>query len=81
MYVGRYLFLHCFWQLTHVMSKVEKLHTEYLLAKRMGLFLLSCSFFALFVSICVVLFFIVVFLFSICLTPICCLGFHLKKKL
>ncbi len=36
------------------MSKVEKSHIEYSLVKRMGLLLLSCSFFALFVSICVV---------------------------
>jgi len=41
-------FLYCFWQLTHVVSKVEKLHTKYLLTKRMNLFLLLCSFLALF---------------------------------
>ncbi len=61
----------CLWWLTHVVSKVEKLHTKYLLIKRMGLLLLSCSFLALFVSICVVMFFVVVFLFFTC-----CLGFQ-----
>jgi hypothetical protein len=56
--------------LTHVVSKVEKLHNEYLLVKKMGLMLLSCSFPVLFVLVCVVLFFVVVFLFFTC-----CLGF------
>jgi len=43
--------------LTYVVSKVETLHTKYLLAKNMGLLLLSCSFplclfgFALFCSL------------------------------
>jgi hypothetical protein len=71
MYVGGYLFLYYFWRLTCVVSKDEK----YLLAKRMGLLLLSCSFPALFISSCIVLFFFVVFLFYTCLIPICCLGF------
>jgi hypothetical protein len=38
-----------FWWLTHVVPKVEKLHTEYLLAKKMGCVLLLCSFPMLFV--------------------------------
>jgi hypothetical protein len=56
--------------LTHVVSKVEKLHIEYLLAKWTCLLLLSCSFPTLFVWVCVVLLFIIVSLFSTC-----CLGF------
>jgi hypothetical protein len=60
-------------------SKVEKLHTKYLLTKRMGLFFLSHSFLELIVPICVVLFFIVVFLFSACSIPVYCLGFHFFK--
>jgi len=38
-------------------SKVEKLHTEYMLTKRTSLFLLSYSFHTLFVGVCIVLFF------------------------
>jgi hypothetical protein len=54
MYVGGYLFLYYFWELIHIVSKVEKLHTEYLLTKRMGYYFyrvhfLRCLFwFALF---------------------------------
>ncbi len=36
----------------------------------------QCSFLALFVWVCVVLFFVVVFLFSTCSFLACCLGFH-----
>jgi hypothetical protein len=78
MYVVGYLFLYCLWQLTYVVSKVEKLHTKYLLTKRTCLLLLSCSFLTLFVLVCVVLFFIVVLFFT-CSFLICCLGFHLKN--
>jgi hypothetical protein len=42
MFAGGYLFLYCFWRFTYVVSKVEKLHIEYLLVKRMGLLLLLC---------------------------------------
>jgi hypothetical protein len=57
-------------------SKVEKLHTKYLLTKKTSSLLLSCSFHVLFVSVCVVLFFVIVFLFSTCSILACCLGFH-----
>jgi hypothetical protein len=74
MFVGRYWFLYYFWQLAYVVSKVEKLHTEYLFTKRTSLLLLLCSFLALFVWVCVVIFFVIVFLFFICSFPGCCLG-------
>jgi hypothetical protein len=67
-----YIFIYCFWQLTHVVLKVEKLHTKYLLTKRTSLLLLSCSFPVLFVSVCVVQFLVVVFLFTTCSIPTCC---------
>ncbi len=51
------------------MSKVEKLHTKYLLTKKTSLLFLLCSFLVLFVWVCVVLFFVIVFLFSICSFP------------
>jgi hypothetical protein len=76
MFASGYLFLYCLWRLTHVVSKVEKLHTKYLLAKRTSLLLLLCSFPVLFVWVCIVLFFVDVFLFSTCSFPTCCLGFH-----
>jgi hypothetical protein len=79
MYKCGHLFIYCFWRLTHVVLKVEKLHTEYLLAKRMSLLLLSCSFPMLFVSICVVIFLVVVFLFTTSSIPTCCLGFHFNS--
>jgi len=65
-----------FWRLTHVVSKVEKLHTKYLFIKRTNLLLLSSSFLALFVYFYVVLLFVVVFLLSTCSFPIYCLGFQ-----
>ncbi len=43
MFAGGYWFFLFFWRLTHVVPKVEKLHTKYLLKKRIGLLLLSCS--------------------------------------
>jgi len=76
MFAGGYWFLYYLWRLTHVVSKVEKLHTKYLLAKWTGLLLLSCSFPTLFVWASVVLFFVIVFLFSTCSFPACCLGFQ-----
>ncbi len=75
MYACGYLFIYYFWQFTHVVSKVEKLHTKYLFTKNMGLLFLSCSFHVLFVLVCIVLFFVVVFLFSTCSIPTCCLDF------
>ncbi len=57
------------------MSKVEKLHTEYLFTKMMGLLLLLCSFPRLIVWVCVVIFFFVVFLFFTCSFFAYCLGF------
>ncbi len=65
-----------FWQFTHVVSKVEKLHTKYLFTKRTKLLFLSCSFPVLFVSVCIILFFVVVFLFSTCSIPACSFDFH-----
>jgi hypothetical protein len=77
MFANGYWFLYYLWRLTHVMSKVEKLCTEYLLAIRIGLLLLSCSFPVLFVSVCIVMFFVIIFLFSTCSFPAYFLGFQI----
>ncbi len=58
------------------MSKVEKLHIEYLLEKKTSLLVLSCSFSMLFVWVCVVMLFIIVFLFFTYSFLACCLGFR-----
>jgi hypothetical protein len=75
MFVSGYWFFYCFWRLTYVVSKVEKLHTEYLLAKKASLLFLSCSFLVLFVWVCVVLLFVIVFLFFTCSFLTRCSGF------
>jgi hypothetical protein len=67
----------CRWKFVFILllAKVEKLHIKYLLTKKTSLLILLCSFSTLFVWVCVVLLFIVVFIFFTCSFPAYCLSF------
>jgi hypothetical protein len=74
--VCKWILVYILFLVIDIVSKVKKLHTKYLLAKRMDLLLLLCSFLVFFIWVCIVLLFVIVFLLSTCSFLVCCLGFQ-----